>query len=145
MSRASQLGVAVGALGFTLALMGLFPGVTGIAPTQGVGAVQFLVIWSGFALLIVGGLIYVKYTYYFNCESNLTQQIGVRLAWTGLILTAMSGLADFLGFGSHMPTPTRDVLFGELQLVGVLGGFFLSALGVAIFALAGMEDERNTH
>jgi hypothetical protein len=139
MFRATQLGVALGALGFILTLMGLFPGVTGIAPTQGVGAVQFVVIWIGFALLILGGLIYVKYTYYPQSSSNLVQQIGVRLAWTGLILTGMSGLADFFGFGSHMPTLTVDVLFGELQLIGVLGGFMLSSLGVAIFALGGLS------
>ncbi|MCA9904157.1 MAG: hypothetical protein KC547_09885 [Anaerolineae bacterium] len=137
MLKISQLGVAVGALGFILTLMGLFPGVTGIRPGVGVGAVQFVVIWSGFGLLILGGLIYVKYTYYPQSPSNLGQQIGVRLAWTGLIVVGMCGLADFLGFGSHMPA-TNEPVFGELQLIGVLGGFLLSAVGVAVFAVAGV-------
>jgi hypothetical protein len=141
MLRATQLGVALGSLGFILTLMGLFPGMTGVAPTQGVGQVQFVVIWTGFALLILGGLVYVKYTYYAQSASNLLQQIGARLAWTGLILTGMSGLADFFGFGSHLPTPNSDVLFGELQLIGVLGGFMLSAVGVAVFALGGLARE----
>ncbi|MCC6616960.1 MAG: hypothetical protein IT320_26045 [Anaerolineae bacterium] len=139
MIRISQFGVALGALGFILTLMGLFPGVTGLRPGEGVGAVQFVVIWSGFALLILGGLIYVKYTYYPQSSSNLGQQIGVRLAWTGLIVTGMCGLADFLGFGSHIIPVSPEPVFGELQLIGVLGGFLLSALGVAVFALAGMS------
>ncbi|MBE0688652.1 MAG: hypothetical protein IH587_00845 [Anaerolineae bacterium] len=138
MIKISQFGVALGALGFILTLMGLFPGVTGIRQGEGVGAVQFVVIWFGFALLILGGLVYVKYTYYPQTPSNLAQQIGVRLAWTGLIATGMCGLADFLGFGSHMPLLAPEPVFGELQLIGVLGGFLLSALGVAIFAAAGM-------
>ena len=139
MIRASQLGVALGALGFVLTLMGLFPGVTGILPTEGVGAIQFLVIWSGFALLILGGLIYAKYTYYPDKASSLVQQVGIRLAWTGLIVTGMCGLADFLGFGSHIPNVSEGVVFGEIQLIGVVGGFLLSAVGVAIYALAGMN------
>jgi hypothetical protein len=138
MVRATQLGVALGALGFVLALMGLFPGVTGIRPAAGVGAVQFIIIWSGFVLLIIGALLYVKYAFFSHQSSNLGQQIGVRLAWTGLIFTGMTGLADFLGFGSHTPSLTSEALFGELQLIGVIGGFLLSALGVVVYALAGM-------
>ncbi|MCA9910750.1 MAG: hypothetical protein KC519_18970, partial [Anaerolineae bacterium] len=112
MIRISQFGVALGALGFIVTLMGLFPGVTGIRPGEGVGAVQFVVIWFGFVGLILGGLIYVKYTYYPQKPSNLGQQIGVRLAWTGLIATGMCGLADFLGFGSHIAPVAAEPVFG---------------------------------
>ncbi len=138
MVRATQLGVALGALGFILTLMGLFPGVTGIIPGRGVGAIQFLVVWVGFFLLILGAIIYVKYAYFPHDPSNLSQQVGIRLAWTGLILTGMSGLADFLGFGSQIPSPETVPVFGELQLLGVVGGFLMSALGVMLYALAGM-------
>lgn len=137
MVRATQLGVAVGVLGFVLTLMGLFPGVTGIVPGRGVGAIQFLVVWVGFLLLILGAIIYVKYAFYMGETSNLAQQIGVRLAWTGLILTGMSGLADFLGFGSQLPTVETVPVFGELQLLGVVGGFLIAALGVMLYAVAG--------
>ncbi len=142
MIRASQLGVALAALGFVLTLMGLFPGVTGVVPAEGVGAIQFLVIWSGFTLLILGGLVYAKYTYYPNSPSTLAQQVGIRLAWTGLIAIGMCGLADFLGFGSHTPGQAQEVVFGEIQLIGVLGGFFLSAFGAAIYALAGTSGSQ---
>lgn len=138
MVRATQLGVALGVLGFVLALMGLFPGVTGITPGRGVGAVQFLVVWAGFFLLILGAIVYVKYAFYANDTSNLSQQVGIRLAWTGLILTGMSGLADFLGFGSQIPSVDIAPIFGELQLLGVMGGFLMSALGVLLYAVSGM-------
>jgi hypothetical protein len=138
MVRATQLGVALMALGFILTLMGLFPGVMGIIPGRGVGAIQFLVVWVGFFLLILGAIVYAKYAFFPHESSNLGQQIGVRLAWTGLILTGMSGLADFLGFGSQIPSAEIAPVFGELQLLGVLGGFLLAALGVMIYALAGM-------
>ena len=142
MVRATQLGVALGALGFVLALMGLFPGVTGIIPGRGVGAIQFLVIWVGFFLLILGAIVYVKYAYFPHESSNLAQQVGVRLAWTGLIFTGMAGLADFLGFGSQTPALDVAPVFGELQLIGVIGGFFLSSAGVVLYALAGMPRSR---
>jgi hypothetical protein len=138
MVRATQLGVALGALGFVLALMGLFPGVTGIIPGRGVGAVQFLVVWVGFFLLVMGAIIYVKYAFYPRDASNLAQQVGIRLAWTGLILTGMSGLADFLGFGSQIPSVDTAPVFGELQLLGVVGGFLMAALGVMLYAITGM-------
>jgi uncharacterized membrane protein len=138
MMKVTQLGVALGVLGFMLALMGLFPGVMGFNPTPGVGAIQFFIILVGFFLLIVGAIIYVKDAFYAEQPSNLVQQVGIRLAWTGLIFCAMSGLSDFLGFGSHTPTPTSDVVFGELQLIGVIGGFLLSSIGVIIFAAGGI-------
>jgi uncharacterized membrane protein len=146
MMKLTQLGVALGVLGFMLALMGLFPGVMGFNPTPGVGAIQFFIILVGFFLLIVGAIIYVKDAFYDQQPSNLVQQVGVRLAWTGLIFCAMSGLADFLGFGSHTPTATSDVVLGELQLIGVIGGFLLSSIGVIIFAAGGIpaRDNRDT-
>jgi hypothetical protein len=143
MVRATQLGVAVGTLGFILILMGLFPGVTGARPAAGVGAVQFMIIWTGFTLLIMGALIYVRYGLGSDDEANLTRQIGIRLAWTGLIFIGMAGLADFLGFGSHTPSGNADALFGQLQLVGVIGGFLLSSLGIALYALGFLSSSKS--
>jgi len=48
----------------------------------------------GFGLLILGALIYVKFSFYLGMVSTLAQQIGVRLALTGLMISGMSGLAD---------------------------------------------------
>ena len=132
-----QLGIALGALGIVLALMGLFPGVTGLQPTAGVGLLQFVTILTGYCLLTFGALIYAKYAIYADRPSNLAQQIGVRLALTGLVLAFMVGMADFLDFGSHPRTAASDVYFGQLQALGTLFGLALSSLGVLLYAVAG--------
>jgi hypothetical protein len=138
----AQFGIAIAALGVVVTLMGLFPGVTGIQPAVGVGVIQFVLILLGFMLLDFGALIYVKFTFYVARASTLAQQIGVRLTLTGLVLAGLTGLADFLGFGSHARSATTDVYFGQLQALGLLGSLLLSALGVMIYALScGAPDE----
>lgn len=137
MARASQLGIALGALGMILALMGLFPGVTGIQPVFGIGITQIVAILFGLNLMIIGGLIYVKFTFYSDRPANLAQQISVRLALTGMVFAAIAGMADVVGFGSHAPTPGVDILLGPLQSVGLIGSFVISSIGVLLYALTG--------
>jgi hypothetical protein len=140
MPAVAQFGIATGALGVVLSLMGLFPTVTGIEPGEGIGIVQVMMLLVGFALLILGALLYVKFTFYVGTAARLSQQIGVRLALTGLVMSGMSGLADFLGFGSHSPQQVEPVL-GQLQAVALLVGFLVSALGVLIYAVSGSPPE----
>ncbi len=137
MARLAQIGIAFGALGMVLALMGLFPGISGLPPTPGIGVVQVVMILTGFALLIFGALIYVKFTFYADQPANLAQQIGVRLALTGLVFATLSGMADFLGFGSHMRTIDSDIFLGPWQALGLIGSFVISAIGVLIYAVTG--------
>jgi hypothetical protein len=140
MIRIAQFGIAIGILGAVLTFMGLFPGVTGLEPASGIGIMQIFTILTGFTLLITGALIYVKFTFYNNSSANLLQQIGVRLALTGLLFASMTGIADVLGFGSHPRTATSDVLFGVLQAAGIIGSFVMACIGVLIYALAGEPD-----
>jgi predicted amidohydrolase len=132
-----QFGIVVAALGVVLALMGLFPSVTGIEVAAGVGVVQFISILVGFGLLDFGALMYVRFTIYTKVAANLIQQIGVRLTLTGLVLAGLTGLADFLGFGSHARATGTDVFFGQLQALGLVGSLLISALGVMIYAVTG--------
>lgn len=141
MVRLAQFGIAVGALGIVLTLMGLFPGVTGVEPTPGIGIVQILMAITGFSLLIAGAFIYVKYTFYEKQRATLAQQIGFRLSLTGLMLGAMVGLADILGFGSNVRTITTDIFFGPWQAVGLLGGFLMASIGVLVYAVTGTMDD----
>lgn len=141
MARVAQLGIALGSLGAIVALMGLFPGVTGLDPTPNIGIVQILALLVGFALLVFGALIYAKFTFYPGRPSNLTQQIGTRLALTGLVFAALSGMADVLGFGSHTTLQASEVFIGPLQAAGIIGNFFVSSLGVLIFTLAGTSTD----
>lgn len=137
MSRFGQVGIASGALGVMIALMGLFPGVTGIEQTPGIGVVQVFMLLTGEAMLIFGALIYVKFTFYLGVRSNLVQQIGIRLSLTGLLFAAISGLSDILGFGSHIRTETSDIFFGWLQGLGIIACLTLASLGVLIYTVAG--------
>ncbi len=141
MARLAQIGIALGALGVQLTMMGLFPGVTGLPPTPGIGVVQVVMILVGLALLIFGALIYAKFTFYVDKASTLAQQVGVRLALTGLVFAAMSGLADFLGFGSHIRTIESDIFLGEWQAVGLIGSFVISSIGVLIYVVTGVTSE----
>ena len=137
MARIAQFGIAVGALGTMLTFMGLFPGVTGLPPASGIGIVQIVTILIGFVLLIAGALIYVKFTFYVGKQANLAQQIGVRLALTGLLFAIMMGMADIVGFGSHLRSDGVEPLFGVLQAIGIISSFVIAALGVLIYAISG--------
>jgi cellobiose-specific phosphotransferase system component IIC len=138
MVRLSQFGIAFGALGVVLTFMGLFPGVMGIRPAEGIGIVQIVMILSGFMMLILGALFYVKYAYYADQHSNLAQQVGSRLALTGLIIAGLLGLSDTLGFGSHAEAQ-GEPYFGWLQTLGILVGFLIASLGVMIYAVTGKD------
>lgn len=141
MARVAQFGIAIGALGMMLTLMGLFPGVTGIDATPSIGIVQITAILIGFSLVIFGALFYVKFTFYPTILSNLSQQISTRLALTGLLFAALAGLADVFGFGSHTRALAVDAFIGPLQAVGVIGNFLLASLGVLLYAMTGPNDE----
>lgn len=137
MSRFGQVGIAIGTLGIVIALMGLFPGITGVEETPGIGVVQIIMLLLGYGLLVLGAVLYIKFTYYLGARSNLTQQIGVRVIMTGLLFAAIAGLSDILGFGSHVRTETRDIFFGGLQGIGLLASLAISSFGVLLYTIAG--------
>lgn len=137
MSRFGQVGIAFGTLGVMIIIMGLFPGVTGVDETIGIGVVQVFMLLMGYAIMNFGGLIYVKFTFYGNTSANLVQQIGIRLMLTGLLFAALAGLSDILGFGSHLRTETTDIFFGGLQGVGTIASLTVSSFGVMIYTVAG--------
>lgn len=137
MARFGQVGIALGALGVVLALMGLFPQLTGFPPTVGIGIVQVLMLILGQTLLILGALLYVKTTFYLGVASTLTQSIGVRLSLTGILFASLAGLADILGFGSHLRAIDSDFFLGYLQAIGIIMSFFISSVGIGLYATAG--------
>lgn len=135
LGRIAQLGVIIIALGIMLTLIGLFPGITGTPPIGDIGQLQITVIVSGFCLQIFGGWVYVRYTFYPEQSLTLIQQVGGRLALTGLLFSLLSGFADILGFGSH---GGHDGFFlGRGQAVGLVCGFLLASIGLLIYTLGG--------
>ncbi len=137
MWRFSQVGIALGALGGMICFMGLFPGVTGAEPTVGIGLVQVVMVLIGYTLLILGALTYLKFTFFLEAPANLVQNIGTRLALTGILFATLSGMADILGFGTHIRDGAGDLYFGQLQMIGILASFGLSSFGVLVYVLAG--------
>ncbi len=137
MWRFSQVGIALGALGGMICFMGLFPGVTGAEPTVGIGLVQVVMVLIGYTLLILGALTYLKFTFFLEAPANLVQNIGTRLALTGILFATLSGMADILGFGTHIRDDAGDLYFGQLQMIGILASFGLSSFGVLVYVLAG--------
>jgi hypothetical protein len=139
MVRVGQIGIALGSLGIVLTFMGLFPGVTGLPPTPGIGALQVVTILIGFGLLITGAFIYAKFSFYLQVPANLSQQIALRLSMTGLLFAGMAGMADLLGFGSNIRdlAGESDIFFGPWQAGGLIGGFAMASLGVLLYAVTG--------
>ncbi|MEL6524608.1 MAG: hypothetical protein AAFQ07_02760 [Chloroflexota bacterium] len=140
MSRFGQVGIAFGMLGIMIVIMGLFPGVTGVDDTVGIGVVQVFMLLMGYAMMNFGGLIYAKFTFYATQQSTLVQQIGMRLMLTGLLFAAIAGLSDILGFGSHVRTETSDIFFGGLQGIGTIASLTVSSFGVMIYTIAGEPE-----
>ena len=144
MMRVGQIGIALGVLGSVLTFMGLFPGVTGLEPTAGIGVVQLATVLAGLGLLILGALIYVKYNFYAYCPSNLAQQISWRLALTGILFAALTSMADILGFGSNPRVlGESDIFFGPWQAAGLIGGFLVAATSVLLFAVTGPDESEH--
>jgi hypothetical protein len=141
MGKLAQVGIAIAVLGGVIALIGLFPGVTGLEAALGIGVIQTLIVLAGFSILIFGAYIFVKATYYPGVPHNLAQQIGLRLSMTGLVIAIASGLADVLGYGSHPSGPDQRPFLGTWQAIGLIGGFVVASLGIIIFALMGPPHE----
>lgn len=140
MARFAQVGIAIGALGIVIALMGLFPQLIGFTPTFGIGILQVLTILTGYALLLLGAFVFVKFTFYLGKTATLSQQIGVRLALTGLLFAGLVGLADIFGFGSHLRTETSDIFFGEWQALSFILSFVTSCVGILVYTLGGTPE-----
>jgi uncharacterized membrane protein len=138
----NQVGILVGTLGGILALMGFFPSLTGFEASGGFGIVQILTIITGFTLMMFGAFIYVQSVYYPGRPHTLWQQIGVRLSLTGLLIAGAAGLADALGYGSNQPAfgEARPTV-GIYQFLGMVGGFFIAALGILVFAMSGRRED----
>ncbi len=140
--RYGQVAILVGTLGLVLAIIGLFPGTTGVEAQTGIGLLQIWVILLGMTLLILGALLFVKIMFYPSVRTNLAQDIAVRLSLTGLLIAAATGLADVLGYGSHSPGDKQNLPYlGIWQAIGMVFGFTIASLGVMIFALMGPTKE----
>lgn len=144
--RYAQLTILVGTLGLILTLIGVFPSITGVDVQSGVGLLQIIAMLIGLTLLISGALLFVKISFYPFLETNLAQDIAIRLSMTGLLMAAATGLADMLGYGSHFPGDIDNLPHvGEWQAAGMVIGFILASVGVLVFAIMGPVENNEPH
>lgn len=137
-----QLSILVATLGLVTCFMGLYPGITGAEPQTGIGILQILTIIIGMTLIISGAVLFVKIHFYAHITANLTQQIALRLSFTGLLVSAAAGFSDLLGYGSNPPGgPDQIPVLGPYQAAGMIFGYFIAALGVLLYAVAGPVGE----
>ncbi len=122
-----RLGLLLAVLGALVQTLGLRPDWVGMAYAAPVGLVQLLVFILGLGLVVFGG--YLHLTARWNGVTPLPfwADVGLRLAFTGYLLTAIAALADILGFGSH-PNPS-EAYFGPWQAGGILVGEVLMLIG----------------
>lgn len=143
--RYAQISLLIGTLGLMLTIIGLFPSITGVDVQSGIGLLQILVMLVGLSLLVIGALLFVKITFYPFTNTNLAQDIAIRLSLTGLLMTAAAGLSDVLGYGSHVPGDENNLPYvGEWQALGMVIGFVVASVGVLVFAILGPTGQNES-
>lgn len=136
-----QASILTSTLGLVTCFMGLYPGITGSEPQPGIGVLQILAILIGMMLIIMGAIFFVKINFYARVRANLTQQIALRLSFTGMLIAAAAGFADVLGYGSNPSVGDNIPVLGPYQAMAMVFGYFVAAIGVLLFAVAGPEVE----
>jgi len=133
----SELGFRVSYLrvrfSFVSTLFGLFIFIVGAKPnwlgwdrSPVVGFVQITVFLVGLALICIGGYVGLV-ALWVNEQRSIVADIGLRLVWTGYVITVFTGMADVFGLGTQpLPGPPY---FGPWQAGGVLIGQIIIAFG----------------
>lgn len=141
MEKYGQLSITIGTLGVVISLIGLFPGIVGLEAAEGIGVLQVLVILLGFSILFTAAYLFAKQTFFSDKATTLAQDIGIRLTLTGLIIAAAAGLADVLGFGTHVSAQNYDrPQLGRLQALFFIGSIIVASAGVVIYTIFGPTD-----
>ena len=133
LSQLARAGVAGVVFGFTIFLIGMFPFIVNLDLNPGVGILQLITILFGIGVMTLGGYTYAYATRHRAAPHRLREKIGLRLMGTGYIVSAVSGLADVLGIGSHN-IPLGLPYFGLWQSIGLVSGLLLIAIGVLLYA-----------
>jgi uncharacterized membrane protein len=116
-------------LGLLVFLIGLNPDLVGMNRSPAVGFVQVGVWLAGLAVFLLGayGALRVVRN---GRPTTLLNDIGLRLAASGYVIAAAASLADFIGIGSHT---IRALVFGKIQVTGLVVGFLLIVIGLVLY------------
>jgi len=116
-------------LGLFIFLIGISPDLIGMDRSPVVGFVQVGVWLTGLAALLLGTYLTIRVIRNGRYQT-LRADVGVRLMATGYVVAAAASLADFIGIGSHT---LPGLVFGHLQVIGLVLGVMVSLVGVVLF------------
>lgn len=116
-------------VGLFLFMIGIYPDIIGMDISPVVGFVQVGFWLFGLALSLVSayGTISILRR---GRATSLRAEIGERLVATGYIVAAAASLADFIGIGSHK---IPELIFGPLQVIGLVVGVVTCVLGLVLY------------
>ena len=116
-------------VGLLLFIIGVYPDLIGMDRSPVVGFVQVGVWLFGMGLLFLGAYATLRILHR-KRPTSLRAEIGERLIATGYVIAAAASLADFIGIGSH---DIPDLIFGPIQVAGLVTGILTSVIGVVLY------------
>lgn len=122
-----RLGIILTIVGLLIFLIGADPGLFGTDISPVIGFVQVTVFSFGLFVLCLGGTLSLN-SLWPPGRRTIIADLGLRLAWTGLVIALTSGMADVFGVGTRPLTETLT-FFGYWQARGVLLGEIVIILG----------------
>jgi hypothetical protein len=125
-----RFGITSALVGFLLFLLGADPGLFGLDRSEAIGFVQVGLFTLGLLLICFGGTMSLNSLWPRHWKS-IAADIGVRLAWTGFIISMAAGMADIFGLGTR-PIFSDTPFFGYWQARGVLIGEVVIILGLIL-------------
>jgi hypothetical protein len=131
-SRLARFGVGTVVVGFFVFVIGIFPEIIRLSITPGIGLLQILLLLLGATVMTLGAYTYAYATRHRAMPRRLREDIGLRLAATGLVIAYGAGFADVLGIGSHYGA--ERPLLGLLQASGIALGLLVTIVGILMYA-----------
>lgn len=116
-------------LGLLVFLIGINPDLVGMNRSRAVGFVQVGVWLTGLAVSFLGAYAALRVVRN-GRPTTLLNDVGLRLAATGYVIAAAASLADFIGIGSHT---IRALVFGKIQVAGLVVGLLLIVIGLVLY------------
>lgn len=122
-----RFGVITTAVGLLLFVLGSVPQLFGLDNSVAIGFVQIGVFTLGLLLICIGGSFALNSLWPRHWRS-IAADIGLRVAWSGWVMSAVAALADIIGLGTR-PLATSYIFYGFWQARGVLLGEVLIFIG----------------
>lgn len=127
---ARRTGLIFTGLGLLLFILGAQPDWFGLNISIAIGFVQIGVFSLGLLLICLGGSLALGSLWPSHWRS-IGADLGLRLAWSGMVLALISAMADIIGLGTR-PLSTSFIFFGYWQARGVMIGELLMFIGFAM-------------